>query len=99
MRSWRIFRFVFAEIQNSLKEKYNISDEDYEFIEAVIIRNLPHKAGPQWKFAGAFYFATVVMAMIGEFQHVLIISWRTRDHIIFQSQKRCNFEYVLWVKR
>lgn len=34
-------------------------------IEIVIIENKPHKAGPQWKFAGAFYFATVVIAVIG----------------------------------
>lgn len=36
-------------------------------IEIVIIENKPHKAGPQWKFAGAFYFATVVLAMIGKY--------------------------------
>ncbi|KAF6215695.1 hypothetical protein GE061_000026 [Apolygus lucorum] len=35
------------------------------FVTIVIIENKPHKAGPQWKFAGAFYFATVVLAMIG----------------------------------
>lgn len=46
-------------------KKYNISDEDYRMMEIVIIENKPHKAGPQWKFAGAFYFATVVLAMIG----------------------------------
>jgi len=46
--------------------KYNMSDEDYRMLEIVIIENKPHKAGPQWKFAGAFYFATVVLAMIGE---------------------------------
>ncbi|KAG5672573.1 hypothetical protein PVAND_002690 [Polypedilum vanderplanki] len=34
-------------------------------LEVVIIENKPHKAGPQWKFLGAFYFATVVLAMIG----------------------------------
>uniref|UniRef100_A0A1Y1LLH1 Potassium channel domain-containing protein n=1 Tax=Photinus pyralis TaxID=7054 RepID=A0A1Y1LLH1_PHOPY len=34
-------------------------------IELVIIEYKPHKAGPQWKFAGSFYFATVVLAMIG----------------------------------
>lgn len=34
-------------------------------MEIVIIENKPYKAGPQWKFAGAFYFATVVLAMIG----------------------------------
>lgn len=34
-------------------------------MEIVVIENKPHKAGPQWKFAGAFYFSTVVLAMIG----------------------------------
>lgn len=34
-------------------------------IELVITEYKPHKAGPQWKFAGSFYFATVVLAMIG----------------------------------
>ncbi|XP_019880073.1 potassium channel subfamily K member 9 [Aethina tumida] len=50
---------------NALKAKYNISEDDYRMIELVIIEYKPHKAGPQWKFAGAFYFATVVLAMIG----------------------------------
>ncbi|CAG9854496.1 unnamed protein product [Phyllotreta striolata] len=50
---------------SALKRKYNISEEDYRMIELVIIEYKPHKAGPQWKFAGAFYFATVVLAMIG----------------------------------
>lgn len=36
-------------------------------VEIVIIENKPHKAGPQWKFAGAFYFATLVLAMIGKY--------------------------------
>ena len=34
-------------------------------MELVVIENKPYKSGPQWKFAGAFYFATVVVAMIG----------------------------------
>ena len=46
--------------------KYNISSDDYQWIEQMVIENTPHKAGPQWKFAGAFYFATVVLAMIGK---------------------------------
>ena len=46
--------------------KYNISDLDYKFIEQVIIDQQPYKAGNQWKFPGAFYFVTVVVAMIGE---------------------------------
>lgn len=41
-------------------------------IEIVIIENKPHKAGPQWKFAGAFYFATVVLAMIGNYKNVYL---------------------------
>ncbi|XP_018333564.1 two pore potassium channel protein sup-9 [Agrilus planipennis] len=50
---------------NALKNKYNISEDDYRMIELVIIEYKPHKAGPQWKFAGALYFATVVLAVIG----------------------------------
>lgn len=58
--------FVFyVDVRRSLKTKYNISEVDYKMIELMIIEYKPHKAGPQWKFAGAFYFATVVLAMIG----------------------------------
>jgi len=42
-------------------------------MEIVIIENKPHKAGPQWKFAGAFYFSTVVLAMIGNFLYFIIL--------------------------
>lgn len=52
-------------LKNNFVKKYNVSAEDYRMMEIVIIENKPHKAGPQWKFAGAFYFATVVLAMIG----------------------------------
>lgn len=57
---------VAAEIRRNMMRKYNITPEDYKMVEIVIIENKPHKAGPQWKFAGAFYFATLVLAMIGE---------------------------------
>lgn len=56
---------IFAAATFALKSKYNITDDDYRMMELVIIEYKPHKAGPQWKFAGAFYFATVVLAMIG----------------------------------
>ncbi len=56
---------ISTEIRADLQKKYGISDNDYAWIEQMVIENTPHKAGPQWKFAGAFYFATVVMAMIG----------------------------------
>ena len=46
-------------------DRYNISDPDYKLIETVIIESRPHKAGPQWKFSGAFYFSDVVVALIG----------------------------------
>lgn len=58
-------QLLFTDMKNGLMRKYNITPEDYHMIEIVIIENKPHKAGPQWKFAGAFYFATVVLAMIG----------------------------------
>ena len=52
-------------MKRDLLKKYNISDDEFKFIEETIMEAFPHHAGPQWKFAGAFYFATVVMAMIG----------------------------------
>ncbi|XP_022909812.1 two pore potassium channel protein sup-9 [Onthophagus taurus] len=56
---------MLKDISGALKKKYNISDDDYKMMELVITEYKPHKAGPQWKFAGSFYFATVVLAMIG----------------------------------
>ncbi|XP_068153342.1 two pore potassium channel protein sup-9 [Drosophila tropicalis] len=52
-------------VKNNFVKKYNVTAEDFRVMEIVIIENKPHKAGPQWKFAGAFYFSTVVLAMIG----------------------------------
>jgi len=57
--------FSILEIRADLQRKYGITNDDYAWIEQMVIETVPHKAGPQWKFAGAFYFATVVMAMIG----------------------------------
>lgn len=58
-------RDFLSSAKDNFQRKYKMSDEDYRMLEFVIIENKPHKAGPQWKFAGAFYFATVVLAMIG----------------------------------
>lgn len=48
--------------------KYNITNksdqDDWQFL---LENMIPHKAGVQWKFAGAFYFATTVITTIGEF--------------------------------
>jgi len=30
------------------------------------VKSIPHKAGRQWKFAGAFYFSTTVITTIGK---------------------------------
>jgi len=57
---------MILELRAALVRKYSISEDDYRMMEVAIIENKPHKAGPQWKFAGAFYFSTVVLAMIGK---------------------------------
>lgn len=44
-----------------------MSAEDYLVMETVVLKYEPHKAGQQWKFAGAFYYATTVLTTIGEF--------------------------------
>ncbi|XP_021946174.1 two pore potassium channel protein sup-9 [Folsomia candida] len=64
-RSEQAIKNSVDEMRVDLQTKYNISNEDYEWIEQMVIEYTPHKAGPQWKFAGSFYFATVVLAMIG----------------------------------
>ena len=60
----KLARFL-ADMKRSMMEKYQISPEDYKMLEIVVIENKPNKSGPQWKFAGSFYFATVVLATIG----------------------------------
>ena len=51
----------------SLREQYNITDEDFETIRYNVIKSVPYKAGTQWKFAGAFYFSLTVVTTIGEY--------------------------------
>ncbi|KAJ8949949.1 hypothetical protein NQ318_002356 [Aromia moschata] len=47
------------------RRKYNISDEDFRIMETIVLKSEPHRAGQQWKFTGAFYYATTVLTTIG----------------------------------
>ena len=35
------------------------------YFQVLIEERKSHKSGPQWKFAGSFYFSLVVLALIG----------------------------------
>lgn len=50
----------------TIRSKYNMSDADFHLLRKNIIRSVPYKAGTQWKFAGAFYFALTVITTIGK---------------------------------
>ncbi|TGZ46598.1 hypothetical protein CRM22_011102 [Opisthorchis felineus] len=54
-----------TESANKLRHKYNMSQDDFDQITQLAIQMKPYKAGTQWKFAGAFYFATTVITTIG----------------------------------
>uniref|UniRef100_A0A914E8H0 Potassium channel domain-containing protein n=1 Tax=Acrobeloides nanus TaxID=290746 RepID=A0A914E8H0_9BILA len=48
-----------------MQAKYNFSDEDFEELETVVVKSIPHGAGYQWQFVGAFFFCTVVLTTVG----------------------------------
>ena len=54
-------------IEKMVIRKYNISEDDFKIMETVVLKTEPHKAGQQWKFAGAFYYAITVLTTIGTF--------------------------------
>ncbi|XP_019641602.1 PREDICTED: two pore potassium channel protein sup-9-like [Branchiostoma belcheri] len=58
-------RRLLRERESKLRALYNISREDFLEIETVVLRSVPYKAGKQWQFTGAFYFATTVITTIG----------------------------------
>lgn len=59
-------RRLLKEMESELMARYNVSDEDYRRLSHAITFKIPHKAGRQWKFAGAFFFAATVITTIGK---------------------------------
>ena len=53
-------------MSSMIRGKYNITDGDYSIMETVVTKSVPFKAGNQWKFAGAFYYAITVLTTIGQ---------------------------------
>lgn len=51
-----------AELLNT----FNLSTDDFDELEKVVLQLKPHKAGVQWKFTGSFYFAITVITTIGK---------------------------------
>lgn len=68
--------FIFLDVERMVIRKYNISEDDFKIMETVVLKTEPHKAGQQWKFAGAFYYATTVLTTIGNILHH-VESWKT----------------------
>lgn len=48
------------------RQKYNISEEQFDDLTEFILKMKSYKLGKQWKFAGAFYFVTTVITTIGK---------------------------------
>ncbi|XP_042246796.1 potassium channel subfamily K member 3a [Thunnus albacares] len=51
--------------KDELLKTFNLSLEDFDELEKVVLQLKPHKAGVQWQFAGSFYFAITVITTIG----------------------------------
>ena len=62
----RVKRAELEKEEAEFKTKFNISKEAFENITQTIQKNVPHRSGIQWKFAGAFFFATTVITVIGK---------------------------------
>lgn len=56
--------------KNKLLSSFNLTEQDFDDLEKVVLQLKPHKAGVQWKFAGSFYFAITVITTIGRTLHL-----------------------------
>lgn len=56
---------VLQEMEQMIIGRYGIRSDDYRMMELIVLKGAPHYAGRQWKFAGAFYYATTVLTTIG----------------------------------
>ncbi|CAG09200.1 unnamed protein product [Tetraodon nigroviridis] len=50
--------------KRNLLSAFNLTREDFDRLEKVVLQLKPHKAGIQWQFAGSFYFAITVITTI-----------------------------------
>ena len=57
---------ITAEMEAEWRAKHRMQEDDFSLLEVTVLRGVPHKAGRQWNFAGAFYYATNVLTTIGE---------------------------------
>lgn len=73
--------------------KYNISQEDYRILSTIVIKSVPHKSGIQWKFAGAFYFATTVLTTIGKFYFLNLLRSNYNDFPMLLNKKSIMIFY------
>lgn len=52
--------------KDELLRTFNLTTDDFDELEKVVLQLKPHKAGLQWRFAGSFYFAITVITTIGK---------------------------------
>ena len=58
---------IAADMEDEWRARHGVTKLDFSVLEVAVLRGVPHKAGHQWKFAGAFYYATNVLTTIGEY--------------------------------
>jgi len=64
-------RTALLEEQAAFRRRYNVTPEELDKLSVAIIRYKPYRAGIQWKFAGAFYFALSVITTIGKYRRTI----------------------------